>query len=360
MKTLSIIIPIYNVEEYLVECLDSVVGIDDIEIILVNDCTPDDSMKVAQTYIDKYSNIKLITHSVNKGLGAARNTGIENATGKYIFFLDSDDYLDKSKLKPLVDVIKDIDHDQVLISFIRFHEGGQNLPLEYEKVYSTYNEKVLDRSNFKILANIINLSQIRILKREKILSDNFRFPCGLYEDVLWSYWFAHSCESTLVLDNRIYFYRQRPDSILGSTSKKHMEIIKQYQRTIDLFKSKNVPLETMSVLEHRFIIATKWVLFKTQRIPLELQRDFSLKIIENMEFFLLNKSNKIKQLDIDLLNKSKKVKQLNTDLLNKSNKIEKLDTAFTSLTSIRFRYNPIKKIQAYKQLVKTYYSLRGK
>ena len=346
MVTLSIIIPIYNVEKYLDECLRSVTGIDDIEIILVDDCTPDKSMEIARLYIEKYDNIKLITHSANKGLGAARNTGIENATGKYIFFLDSDDYVDTTKLKPLLDTLQKINYDQILISFIRFSEEEGNWSLEYEKIYSKHNGKVLNRSNFNTLATVINLSQIRIIKRDKILSDDIRFPCGLYEDVLWSYWFSYSCESTLVLDNRIYFYRQRPGSILGSTSKRHIEIIKQYQQTMDLFKSKNVPLEIISILEHRFIIATKWVLFKTQRIPLGIQRDFSLQIIEKMEFFLLNKSSHIKQ--------------LNTDLLKKSQKIEKLDTAFSYLTSIRFRYNPIKKIKAFNQLMKIYYSLKDK
>lgn len=346
MKIISIIIPIYNVEKYLDECLKSIVGFDDIEIILVNDCTPDNSIIIAESYINKYNNIKLIHHSKNKGLGETRNTGIKHSTGKYIFFLDSDDYLDRKKLPTLLDILKQSDHEQVLISFIRFNEKKGTWPLQYENFYTKNNEKVLNHRNFKALVTVINLSQIRILKREKILSDNIWFPIGLYEDVLWSYWFAYSCKSTLVLDNRIYFYRQHSNSILGSTSRRHTELIEQHNRTMELFKSKNIPLEIISVLEHRFITHTKHVLFKTERLPLDVREKFSKDMIENMETFLLEKE--------------KKVKQLNKDLLKKSKKIERLDTAFKIMSSIRFRYNPVKKVKAYKELMKTYYSLKGK
>ncbi len=358
MKTLSIIIPIYNVEEYLAECLDSVVNVDDIEIILVNDCTPDNSMKIAESYVAKYNNISLIHHDINKGLGAARNTGIENASGKYIFFLDSDDYLDTTKLKPLIDKLKEINYDQVLISFIRFSEEDENWPLQYEKIYKKYDGTVLNRSNFMVLLDIINLSPIRIIKREKILSDNIWFPNGLYEDVLWSFWYLYSCESTLIINNRIYFYRQRPASILGSVSNKHMDIIKQQKRTLALFESKQVPHHIILSFKNRFLVIAKWIFFETERLPVESHKIFCKEIIIKLESSLIHSTSQIKQLDSALAEKSNIIKELDSDLTEKSNIIKELDSAFARISKIRFSHNPMKKIKAFKQLMKIYHSIK--
>ena len=93
---ISIIIPVYNVEKYLRECLDSCINqtLADIEIICVDDCSPDNSIKILEEYQAKDYRIKIFRHEKNKNLGAARNTGIQNAIGEYVWFVDSDDYID--------------------------------------------------------------------------------------------------------------------------------------------------------------------------------------------------------------------------------------------------------------------------
>ena len=274
MKALSIIIPIYNVKEYIEECLESIVGIEDIEILIVNDCTPDNSMRIVEDYAKVHNNIRVVNHEVNKGLGATRNTGIEHATGKYLFFLDSDDYLDTGELKLLMDILNHVEHEQILISFNKFDEKEGIWPLAFRSFYEKHDEKVLNNKNFKDLVYIINLSQLRILKREKVLADGLKFPDGIYEDVLWSYWFSYSCKETLVLDNRIYQYRQRPASILSSTSERHMELIEQYTKTIDFFESHAVPSQTITILQHKFFEHIRFLLLDTERLPQNLKQDF--------------------------------------------------------------------------------------
>ncbi len=93
---ISIIIPVYNVEKYLRECLDSCVNqtLEDIEIICVDDASPDNSIKILEEYQQKDSRIRIFRHEENKNLGTARNTGLTNATGEYVWFVDSDDYID--------------------------------------------------------------------------------------------------------------------------------------------------------------------------------------------------------------------------------------------------------------------------
>ena len=109
MLTISIIIPVYKVEAYIEECLASVVSQQDagiaVECIIVDDCSPDGSMDIVRRFVDNYQGavqFRLLRHEVNRGLSAARNTGIDAATGDYLLFVDSDDYLSADCLSTLV------------------------------------------------------------------------------------------------------------------------------------------------------------------------------------------------------------------------------------------------------------------
>ena len=100
MPKISVIVPVYNVEKYLSECLDSIINqtFPDFEIICVNDCSTDKSGNILEDYSRKDNRIKIFYHQFNQGLGAARNTGLKNAHGKYVQFLDSDDYFELTLL----------------------------------------------------------------------------------------------------------------------------------------------------------------------------------------------------------------------------------------------------------------------
>ena len=104
----SIIIPVYNTEKYLRKCLDSVCNqtLQDIEIICVNDCSPDDSLEILKEYASNDNRIKIINFTENKGVAVARNTAIEQANGEYIGFVDSDDYVDLDFYEKLYNTAK--------------------------------------------------------------------------------------------------------------------------------------------------------------------------------------------------------------------------------------------------------------
>ena len=115
----SIIIPVYNVSKYIERCLKSVLGQTwkDLEIILVDDCTPDDSMDIVRGILETSSRSDIVTilkHEKNRGLSAARNTGIRQATGNYLYFLDSDDYLPANGIELLADAAIQYDVDFVI------------------------------------------------------------------------------------------------------------------------------------------------------------------------------------------------------------------------------------------------------
>lgn len=120
MKTVSVIVPVYNVEKYLAKCLDSVVGqtYTQLEIICVNDGSPDNSGAILEKYAKKDSRIKVITQE-NTGLSGARNTGIKAATGDYIVFLDSDDWIDTEAVEAAVNAAQSRDCDTVMWGYVR-------------------------------------------------------------------------------------------------------------------------------------------------------------------------------------------------------------------------------------------------
>ena len=124
----SIVVPVYNVQAYLPECIDSLLNqsFRDFEILIIDDKSTDSSLEIAQKYADAHTDcIRLLPHAVNKGLGGARNTGIEAATGEYILFIDSDDYLRADALEKLADRIKETKADVVEFCFEFVDEDGE-------------------------------------------------------------------------------------------------------------------------------------------------------------------------------------------------------------------------------------------
>ena len=126
---ISVIVPVYNVEKYLVRCLESLLdqSLSGIEIILVDDGSTDNSSHICDDYAKKHKNIRVI-HKKNQGLGMARNSGLELAKGEYVTFVDSDDYIEKDALKKLYDKAVQYQADTVLGTFYRVDAYGQAVP----------------------------------------------------------------------------------------------------------------------------------------------------------------------------------------------------------------------------------------
>ena len=103
---ISVIVPVYNVEKYLRKCLDSITSqnLKEVEIIVVNDCSPDGSLKIIQEYIKKDKRITLVNKEKNEGLASARNSGLEIAKGEYILHIDSDDWIEQDYFKDMYEL----------------------------------------------------------------------------------------------------------------------------------------------------------------------------------------------------------------------------------------------------------------
>ena len=229
---ISIIIPIYNVEKYLDECLTSVMNqtYKNFEVILVNDGTKDNSIEIVNKFISKHNNIKLVNKE-NGGLGSARNVGINHARGKYLIFIDSDDYIEATYIEKLYTEIEKSKSDIVICGINKYYENSKNiepvnLEVENNKSYSSLEAIKLLFTN-KIFCHAWN----RIYRKELFINNNILFPEGkLYEDILPAVKLISKSKKISFIKENLYYYRIREGAI---TSSKNIKAIEDYNYAID-------------------------------------------------------------------------------------------------------------------------------
>lgn len=236
MPIVSVIIPIYNVEDYLERCLHSVLNqtLKDIEVILVNDGSTDNSGGICDTFVDMENRIKVI-HKNNSGVSAARNSGIEVASGKYISFMDPDDWAEEKLFESLVGNAVENGSDMVVCGYKRVFENGEIIRFkmneEIIKIYKTGIIKYLkyDFLQFKHSFCVWNkLYRSDLIKNNKIKFDP---QCSYGEDLLF---------------NLIYLFHT---NIISSTSK---ELINYYQRDGSLSHFPNNVLYNAAILVNKY------------------------------------------------------------------------------------------------------------
>lgn len=206
----SIIVPIFNVEKYLTKCLNSLVNqtLTDIEIICVNDGSTDNSEKILQAFAKKDSRIKVITRQ-NNGVSAARNIAIETATGEYLGFVDSDDWVDLDYFEKLYNTAKENDCDIACAGFKRCGKFKSSIRKFYNdvKVYTDINDKV-------IIDKLPEHNYVwnKIYKRDKW---NIKFPEGkIFEDMATTIKILFYSDKMVTAPNTYYNYRKTPNSIV--------------------------------------------------------------------------------------------------------------------------------------------------
>jgi len=222
---ISIIIPVYNVEAYIGECLQSVINqtyTGAIECILIDDRGSDSSISIAESIINNYKgniNFKIIVHEQNKGLSASRNTGIFHATGDYLFFLDSDDFITKDCIKELVSPLAYKEYDFVMG---RYESSDKSSESVQKKMLSNleYKGKEIMKSFSK--GQWYMMAWNKLCKRQFLLDNNLFFYEGLiHEDGLWSFQIACKAVSMYVIEDCTYYYRVRTNSIMTSKDISH-------------------------------------------------------------------------------------------------------------------------------------------
>ena len=229
----SIIIPVYNVEPYIERCIKSVLRqtYRNLEVILVDDCSPDRSMDLAKEYINKNLNensdlqFLFLKHDHNRGLSAARNTGIDAATGEYVYFLDSDDEITEDCISVLVKPIGNDKFDCVIGNIVAIGSDDPYFQLRGEGIYNSTKSianAYLQEKWYPMAWN--KLCRISFLKEHCLF-----FKEGLiHEDELWSFQLACTLQTLFAVKKHTYIYYIRPNSIITGNSIK--------TRTVNLLK----------------------------------------------------------------------------------------------------------------------------
>lgn len=233
----SIIVPIYNVEEYLNECINSILhqSYKNLELILVDDGSPDNCGKLCDEYAKSYKNIKVI-HRINEGLSSARNAGIDAAEGDYFAFVDSDDCIHPDYLQTLVALAVEYNADLTCCDYVQ----GENCVwknLTKTTITVRNGDEVID--NMFINDTVITVVWNKLYKRDFFTKLKLRYPDGkIYEDMVLTPQILSHTKRMIITNKPLYFYRVRKDSITSSTfSLKKLDMIEGIEFRILFFKS---------------------------------------------------------------------------------------------------------------------------
>ena len=233
MDLITIIIPVYNEEQYLEKCLNSAVNqtYKNIEIILIDDGSTDNSFKIYQ----KYPQIKVYKQK-NEGLSSARNKGLELSKGKYIYFLDADDYIEKNTIEIMH---KEIIKNKSDLAISNIYESK----LKYQNFNITNNQK------YNYLYNEFNMITVvswnKLYKKE--LFENLRYKKMIHEDEYIITDILQEASKITYINNPLYHYRYVENSLSNNITEKNLDILKAYDHRLETFKDKNLIKQTLKI-----------------------------------------------------------------------------------------------------------------
>ena len=244
MPKVSVIVPIYNVEKYLEKCINSLLSqtLEDIQIILVNDGSKDNSGNIAKEYEKNNKNRVIYVEKENGGLSDARNYGLKYATGDFIAFLDSDDYIEKNAYEEMYNKAIEENADYVECDFIWEFPNK----IRVDKQYPYKNKK-------EMLSFVRVVAWNKLIKRQLITDNNLEFPKGLrYEDVEFTYKLIPFINKFAYVDKPFIHYVQREGSIANVQNERTAEIFTVLDNVIEFYKKNNIYEKYRDELEYNY------------------------------------------------------------------------------------------------------------
>ena len=249
MPKVSVIVPVYNVEKYIEKCLESLVNqtLEDIEIIIVNDGSTDNSKKIIEKYLKNKKVVYL--EKSNGGLSSARNYGIPYAKGEYIGFIDSDDYIEKTMFEKMYNKAIEEKSDMVECDFL--WEYPNKIKIDTGKIYSTKKSAIID-------ARVVAWN--KLIKKEILEEIKIQFPEGLrYEDVEFFYKLIPYLNKIAFIKEPLIHYVQRTTSIANTQNEKTSEIFQVLDNVIEFYKANNfynIYEEELEYIYTRFLLCS--------------------------------------------------------------------------------------------------------
>jgi len=235
---ISVIVPIYNVEDYIEECLKSIAqqNYSNYEVILINDGSTDDSMKVVSLFIESNSEKFRLYHKENGGLSDARNFGLNKAKGEFVVFIDSDDYIAPTMLSTVGNAAQESKSDIVCFALAEVSEQGNKI--RYIPANSTLSIGTYALSDAKnLISSSLPNACNKLIRKSLFTQNNIQFPVGLwYEDLAINPKLFFFANSITFIEDELYFYRQRDGAITKTFSLKVMDIYQVLASLVTFFK----------------------------------------------------------------------------------------------------------------------------
>lgn len=297
MISISVIVPVYNVEKYICRCVDSILmqTCTEYELILVDDGSPDRSGEICEEYARKDSRI-IVIHKENGGLSSARNAGIDKARGEYLCFVDGDDVIHPDTLKILLRALKNNDADIAIGNFGRFYDDTE---LYFEMIKKS--EEMKRYSGVQILEKLYDKKSAaryvsacgKLIRRT--LFENIRFPEGrLFEDEFTTYLLYYKSKKITVLEEQLYYYYVNVNGITQNLTlqKWFDEYDAQWQRII-FYKEKDLQ-EIYHIALLAFLYSAQWHLIACRNKEEDFEEEKGKKLDQQYrEVFRLARKEKI-------------------------------------------------------------------
>ena len=270
----SFIVPIYNVEKYIRRCIQSIYQqtYSNFEVICINDGSTDNSLKIVQELSHQYPNLFIISQE-NKGLGEARNAGLQYVTGDYIWFIDSDDWIDCNSLQKLSDII--LKYNQVeMIIFDCIRTNGKE-EMKMDAISGEHRTFISSEDYTKslLLYNGLFSAWAKIFRTDIYKSSKFTYSKGFFEDVSLINYYHNYISKIVYLHEPLYYYYYRDNSITRTFDNRLFDIYKQYNI---LCKELSYNPDLISYLHHFFIYISIILYLKIKQMPSEYKRKFYL------------------------------------------------------------------------------------
>ncbi|MDV7696326.1 glycosyltransferase [Chryseobacterium soli] len=232
---ISIIVPVYNVENYLAKCLDSLVGQSHqhIEIVVVNDGSKDQSEQIIQQYAQKYPEKIKAFSKINGGLSDARNFGLDRATGDYIGFVDSDDYVTETMFEEMLQLAEKHQAKMVICNIQKVDQNGK-ITQKLTQI-PNMSEKIDLEKNFSVFSDVSYFACNKLFKKD--LFEHRRFKKGIhFEDIQLIPQLLLQCDTLAQTQNFHYQYLERTDSITKTHTEKGLDILKAVEDVEQFFE----------------------------------------------------------------------------------------------------------------------------
>lgn len=258
MPKVSVIVPVYNVEKYIDRCLDSLVNqtLEDIEIIVVNDGSKDSSKEKILEYASKYNKIKYLEKE-NGGLSDARNYGLPYATGDYIAFLDSDDFVDYTLYEKMYNKAIEEEADYVECDFYWTYPHNEDNSFKNEITDIKKNCKLVEDKGYRYTNKSEMFVYARVVAWNKLFKKEVikeKFPKGLnYEDIEFFYNNLPNIKKFAFVEEPLIYYIQRSSSIVNKQNYKTGQIFTIFQNVIDYYKKNGLYEEYKEEIEYSYV-----------------------------------------------------------------------------------------------------------